>query len=414
MHILTPIKKTKTESIYIFIRSRVIAQLKGREIMSFAIAIPEERSSQQMKLTFDHSELLKSVNIAMKAVSSKTTMPILECILIDASASEIKFISNDMELGIETVVKGTILEKGRVAIDAKTFFEIVRRLPDNIVMMETNENLIVRITCEKSKFDIPGRSADDFPYLPVVDRKDSIRITQYSLRQIINQTIFSIAVNENNKLMTGELFEVENNNLKVVSLDGHRIAIRRIELGGERTDRRVVIPGKALNEVSRILDGGLEDQVTVYFSDDHVIFEFDRTMILTRLIDGEYFNVAQMLSGDYQTKTVINKQDLLSCMNRASLLVKESDKMPVVMNITDDTIELSINTAMGSMDETISAVKDGKDMVIGFNPKFMIDALRVIEDEEISIYYMSPIAPCFIKDDNENYIYLILPVNISR
>jgi len=166
--------------------------------------------------------------------------------------------------------------------------------------------------------------------------------------------------------------------------------------------------------VSRILDGGLEDQVTVYFSDDHVIFEFDRTMILTRLIDGEYFNVAQMLSGDYQTKTVINKQDLLSCMNRASLLVKESDKMPVVMNITDDTIELSINTAMGSMDETISTVKDGKDMVIGFNPKFMIDALRVIEDEEISIYYMSPIAPCFIKDDNENYIYLILPVNISR
>ena len=367
-----------------------------------------------MKLTFDHTELLKSVNIAMKAVSSKSTMPILECILIDASASEIKFISNDMELGIETVVKGSILERGKIAIDAKTFFEIVRRLPNNIVMLETTENLIVKISCEKSKFDIPGRSADDFAYLPIVDKKDSITITQFSLRQVINQTIFSIAMNENNKLMTGELFEVENNTLKVVSLDGHRIAIRNLALGGECENHRVVIPGKALNEISKILDGGLEDYVTLYFSDNHIIFEFDRTMVLSRLIDGEYFNISQMLSGDYQTKTVVNKQELLSCMNRASLLVKESDKMPVVLNIQDDAIELSISTVMGSMDESIGTVKDGKDMVIGFNPKFMMDALRVIEDDEISIYYLSPIAPCFIKDDNENYIYLILPVNISR
>ena len=166
----------------------------------------------------------------MKAVPGKTTMPILECILIDASANEIKFTSNDMELGIETIVDGTIEEKGIIALDAKIFSEIVRKLPDNDVTITTDEKLNTLITCEKAKFNIPGKSGEDFSYLPFIEKNDCVRISQFTLKEIIRQTIFSIAANENNKLMTGELFQIENNKLREVSHDGHRISIRKIAL----------------------------------------------------------------------------------------------------------------------------------------------------------------------------------------
>ena len=194
-----------------------------------------------MKLVFDKADLVKSVGIAMKAVSGKTTMPILECILIDASSNVIKFTSNDMELGIETIVTGMILERGIVALDAKIFSEIVRKLPDNQVTIETDENLVTTITCEKAKFNIPGQSGEDFSYLPILETSDCVSISQFTLKELIRQTIFSIAANENNKLMTGELFEIKDNTLRVVSLDGHRIAIRRIELKDSYPARKVFI-----------------------------------------------------------------------------------------------------------------------------------------------------------------------------
>ena len=169
-----------------------------------------------MKLICSKNELLKSVNISLKAVPSKTTMPILECILIDASASEIKFTTNDMELGIETKVKGIIEEKGIIALDAKIFSDIIRKLPDNDVTIQTDANLNTTITCEKAKFTIPGKSGEDFAYLPVIEKNEGIELSQFTLKEVIRQTIFSIAANENNKQMTGELFEIKNNILKDV------------------------------------------------------------------------------------------------------------------------------------------------------------------------------------------------------
>lgn len=366
-----------------------------------------------MKLVFAKANLLKSVSTVMKAVPSKTTMPILECILIDASASQIKFTSNDMELGIETIVEGTIEERGIIALDAKIFSEIVRRLPDNYVTIETDDNLLTTITCEKAKFNIPGKSGEDFSYLPIIERNDCITISQFTLKEIIRQTIFSIAANENNKLMTGELFEIKDNTLKVVSLDGHRIAIRKIELNETYEDKKVVVPGKTLNEISKILSGETNDKVNIFFTDNHIMFEFDQTTVVSRLIDGEYFRIDQMLSSDYETKVQINKREFLSCIDRATLLVKEGDKKPIIINIEDNSMQLRIDSSMGSMKEDIDISKEGKDIMIGFNPKFLIDALRVIDDETISIYLVNPKAPCFIKNDEESYIYLILPVNFN-
>ena len=366
-----------------------------------------------MKLTCSKSSLLKGVNIVSKAVPTRTSMAILECILIDASSDEIKLTANDMELGIETIIDGTIKERGIIALDAKIFSEIVRKLPDNDVTIETDATFKTVITCEKSKFSIIGKSGEDFSYLPSIEKNNSITISQFTLKEVIRQTIFSISDNDNNKLMTGELFEINENELKVVSLDGHRISIRKIELKESYPSKKLVVPGKTLQEISKILTGGLNDDINIYYTNNHIVFEFDQTVVVSRLIEGDYFKIEQMLSHDYETKFKINKRELLDSIDRATLLVKEGDKKPIIMNVLDGNIELKINSFIGSMNETIEIEKEGKDIMIGFNPKFFIDALRVIDEEEVTLYMVNPKAPCFIKDEKESYIYLILPVNFN-
>ena len=307
-----------------------------------------------MKIICSKTILLKSVNISLKAVPSKTTMPILECILINASTNQIKFTTNDMELGIETIVDGTIAEKGMVALDAKIFYEIIRRLPDNDVTIHTDENYVATITCEKAKFTIPGKTGEDFAYLPVIERDESLTLSQFTLKEMIRQTLFSIAVNENNRLMTGELFEIKNNCLKIVSLDGHRISIRRMPLKREYSDKKIVVPGKTLSEISKILSGEVDDQVSIYFTKNHILFEFDQTMVVSRLIEGEYFRIDQMLSSDYDTKLSVNKKEFLNCIDRATLLVREGDKKPIVIDIRDNKMELKIDSSMAERNMAVS------------------------------------------------------------
>lgn len=367
-----------------------------------------------MRITVNRQELLTSINIAIRAVPAHTTMPILQCILFQARNADIVLTTNDMEMGIETHMKGKIEEPGIVAIEAKMLSEIVRKLTDSDVHIETDMNYNVQITCGKAKFAIGGKSGDDFSYLPEVDRDESIAVSQFTLRNIIQETIFSISQNDNNKIMTGELFEVKNDILRVIALDGHRIAIRKVALRAPVDATRVIVPGKTLLEVSRILTGDIDDMVQVFFSRNHMVFEIPGTKIVTRLIDGEYFNVDQMISGDYETSILVNRQALLSCIDRASLFVREGDKKPIIFEIEDQSLRLSINSPMGSMNEEIDIKKEGKDMVIGFNPRFMMDALRAVSDEEVPMYLVNPKAPCFIRDNDENYTYLILPVNFMR
>ena len=366
-----------------------------------------------MKLVCSKANLLNGVQIVSKAVSNKTTMSILECVMVDATKGSITLTANDMDLGIETIIQGDILEKGSIALDAKIFLEIVRKLPDSDITIETDSSFKTTITCEKSKFNIIGKSGEDFSYLPIVEKNDSVIISQFTLKEVVRQTIFSISDNDNNKLMTGELFEINNDELKVVSLDGHRISIRKIQLKNSYSPKKVIVPGKTLNEVSKILPGGADNDVIISFTDKHIVFEFGNTTVVSRLIEGENFKIDQMLSSDYETKVKINKKEFLNCIDRATLLVKEGDKKPIIINIVDGSMELKINSILGSMNEDIDIEKQGKDIMIGFNPKFLIDALRVIDDEEVELYMVNPKAPCFIKNQEESYIYLILPVNFT-
>lgn len=367
-----------------------------------------------MKIICKKSNLVHGVSIVSKAVSNKTTLPILSCILLEAGAGTITLTANDMELGIETIIEGEILEPGKIALDAKLFSEIVRKLPDNDVTIETNEDFHTSIVCEKSSFQIIGQDGTEFPALPEIEKEKNITLSQFSLKEVIRQTIFSISDNENTKLMTGELFEVKNQELSVVSLDGHRISIRKLLLKDNVDEFKVVVPGKTLQEIVKIISGEVEKDVTLYVTDRHILFEFDNTKVVSRLLEGEYYKISQMLSSDYETKITINKKEFLNCIDRASLLIRESDKKPIIINITDNSLQLSISSFFGSMEESIMIQKEGRDILIGFNPKFLMDVLRVIDDEEIHIYLVNPKAPCYIRDDEGTYTYLILPVNFNH
>lgn len=368
-----------------------------------------------MKLSFEKDSLLNGINIVLKAVPSKTTMPILECILIDASGSEIKLTGNDMELGIETKVEGLILEHGKIALEAKLFSDIIRKLSggDSPIIIESDEKYNTTISCDKSVFKIQGKDGEEFSYIPHIERDRYITLSQFTLKEVIRQTLFSISPNDSNKMMTGELFEVKDNELKVVSLDGHRMSIRKIILKEHYNDIKVIVPGKTLGEISKILNGDNESEVQIFFSSNHIMFDFDSTLVVSRLIEGEYFRISQMLSSDYETKVNVNRRTFLDSIERASILIRENDKKPIIITINDEGMQLKMNSAFGTMNAEVGITKYGKDLMIGFNPKFLIDALRIIDDEEVTLYMMNPKSPCFIKDEEENYIYLILPVNFN-
>ena len=367
-----------------------------------------------MRIKCKKSILSEGISIVSKAVSNKTTMPILQCILVEAVGGRIKLIANDLELGIETFIDGTIIEEGKIALEAKFFSDIVRKLPDSEIDIETNSDYKTTVYCEKTKAVVPCRSGEDFSYLPVIEKEKSISISQMTLRDVIRQTIFSISDNENTRLMTGECFEIKNNKLSVVSLDGHRISMRNIELKGENPDIKVVVPGKTLQEVSKILSGGIDDEVSIFFSDNHILFEFEDTRIVSRLIEGEYFKISQMLSIDHKIVVKANKRDLMAIIDRASIFIQETDKKPIVVSVkNDNNMYLRVDTNIGSLNEELEITKEGEEIIIGFNPKFIMDALRAIDDDTVNIYMYDSKSPCIIKDAEESYIYIILQININ-
>ena len=366
-----------------------------------------------MLIKINQSDLIKSINIVIKAISTKTTLPILECIVIKTMGNSIKLIANDMELGIETILNGEVLKEGSIALNSRLFSDIVRKLPNNLVEINTDDNYKATIKCGKSVFTISGQSIEEFPVLPQIERIKSITLSQFSLKEMIRQTIFSISNNENMKVMTGELIEINNNNLRIIALDGHRISIRKIALEGEHENIKAVVPGKTLSEISKILSSEIADEVTIYFSNKHIVFEFSNTTVNSRLIDGEFYNVDQMISSDYETKININRRELFENMDSALPFITEKEKKPVILNITENNMNLSIKTTVGNMNTDMELVKEGKDILIGFNPVLIMDALKVVEDENIDIYLFNSKAPCFIKNKEESYLYIILPVNFN-
>lgn len=365
-----------------------------------------------MKICCNKNELLKGINIVSKAVSSKSNMEILGCILIEAENDQIKLTGNDTEIGIETIIFGTIELPGKIALEARMFSDIIRRLPDNEVILETEENGLTSIRCEKVQLSIMGRDGKDFTKVPSIPKNKSIRVSQFDLKEIIKQTIFSISTNENSRLMTGELMHISENTLTFTALDGHRIAMRKIELSDSYSAQEAIIPGKTLSEVSKLLSSEAEDMIDIFITDKYIVFEMENTLIVSRLLDGKFFNIDNFLSVKEESRVKINRQEFLRCLDRSQLFTKESDSRPIVLKIEEDHMDMMIKSSLGSMNDSIEIEKEGKNLIIGFNPKYMMDALRVVDEDEVELYMVSPTAPCIIKDETLNYAYLILPINV--
>ncbi|MCR5650192.1 MAG: DNA polymerase III subunit beta [Lachnospiraceae bacterium] len=366
-----------------------------------------------MKIRCSQSQLVAGINTVVKAVPTRTSMTILECILFTADSDGIKLTANDMELGIETYIEGEVEEPGSIAVEAKIISNLVRSYSEDDFYITSGDNNKVYIECGKSKIEINGRTPEEFVLLPELDKSSPIEISQFSLKELIRQTIFSISDNDTNKIMTGELFEINEDQFKVVSLDGHRISVRNITLKNSYGHNSVIVPGKTLLELSKIIPGDVDKDVSIYLCENHVIFEYESVKVVSRIIEGNYFKIDQMISNDYETRIDVSKKELLEVIQRSTLMVKEGDKKPIVFTVKDDVATLSINSTIGSMNDDVDIEKSGKDIVIGFNPKFLIDALRVIDDENVTLYMVNPKAPCIIKNEDVSYLYLILPVNFN-
>lgn len=364
-----------------------------------------------MKVKIDKHSLVNSVAAVSKAVPGHTTMPILTCVLVTADSEGITLMSNDMEMAISARVDGEVIEGGEVAVDAKLFLDIVKKLPDESILIDTDDAFQTTIKCGKTKIKLAGRDGSEFPRLPEVDVLDEVTISQFTLKEVIRQTIFSVAENDTNKVMTGELFEIDGDKMKVTSLDGHRISIRNVDLRSSYEPVSVIVPGKVLAEMNKIISGEANADVTIEFSKAHIIFRFDNMTVVSRLIEGKYFDVAKMINMSHETTVRVNRRDLIDAIDRASLLVREGDRKPIIMDISHHNIELSVTTAIGSMHDTLDAVQNGNDIKIGFNPKFVNEALKAIDEDEVTLYLISKTNPCVIKDDG--YFYLILPVQFG-
>lgn len=370
-------------------------------------------SGGKMNLKFQKAQLVNALSIVMKAVSTKTSSVILESILISASDNRVVLDATDTELSIQTEVDAVIVKAGGVVLNAKLFSEIVRKFDstESLIELEVDNDFKTTIRCEQAVFNIMGIDPVEFIPMPKIDRDAFISLSQFSLKEVIRQTEFSTAISDINRMMGGELIDVKNNVAKFVTLDGHRMSIRNIELMGEYEDQKCVVPIKSLQEVMRIIDSDTQKNVNIYFSKDHILFEFDRTLVLSRILDGEFFRIESMLSNDYDTKVNVSRLKLQSAIEQSMILIRENEHKPMILDIENGMLKLSVNSSLGFMDAKVNIEKSGSDLKIAFNPKFLVDALKVIDDDFVNIYFTNAKSPCFIRDDKNTYTYLILPVN---
>jgi DNA polymerase-3 subunit beta len=362
-----------------------------------------------MKVICSKENLLEGINIVQKAVSSKTTLPLLEGILMEASDS-FKLTGNDLEIGIESIVEADIKTIGSIVISSKIIGEIARKLPDSEVLIHVKENNLVIIECENSHFEVMGLPADGYPALPKIERKNGFEIKQRIVRDMIKQTVFAVSNDETRPALMGSLIECKEGDLTFVAIDGFRMALRKNAVENKSADLRVIIPGKTLNEVVKLLQP-VDENMTIYISNNQILFDFHTSKVTSRLLEGEYINYKNIIPEDYVTKAVVYTKQLLLSIERASLITVEEKKYPVKMSVRDDKIVLTSNTEVGAVREEIRTEMEGNILEIGFNPRYLMDALKIIEDERVIINFTSDVGPCTIKPlSGDNYIYLVLPI----
>ena len=337
-----------------------------------------------MKFICDKDVILKAINSVTKAVASKTTMPVLEGILIQTNDNEVKLTTYDLEIGIEYIINCEVIEQGATVVNATMFSEIIRRLPDAEINIEVNDNNLLVIECEGSLYKLATMNPDEFPELPKIDIENSIEIEQNSLKDMIKKTIFTVSTEENRPIFTGCLFEIKNNKLNVVAVDGFRLAWKSKFLQSQVNDFAAVIPGRTLNEINKILLDTF-DTIKIGISKNQALFEMENCKIVTRLLDGEFLNYSSVIPENWETRIKVDKNNMQNCFERVSLIsassIEKEKKYPVKVNVEIGKVVISCTNQTGDAKEEIYVETEGQNLEAGFNPKYFLDVFRAIDEQ---------------------------------
>lgn len=364
-----------------------------------------------MKFICNKSSLQEAISIAQKAVTGKSTMPILQGIFLNVTGNTLTLIGTDIDLSIETKIEVSTQEQGSIVVDSRLFGEIIRKLPNAEVEISSIDEKTIEIKCEKSKFNLVHMGAEDFPQLPSINEHDVVKLPQKILKNMIRGTIFAIAQDETRPILTGVLFEIKDNTLNLVALDGFRLALKKESIDSDQSIS-AVIPGKTLNEVVKILDD--EGDVNITFTGNHILFNLGETKVISRLLEGEFIKYSSIIPEEFNLKVTVKRSNLLNCIERASLVAKEGNTNLIKFNIEDDNIVITSNSQLGNVREELNIILQGQPLQIAFNSKYLIDVLKIMDDEEINIEFTSSVSPCVIKNaENIKCTYLVLPVRVA-
>ena len=371
-----------------------------------------------MKIICDKDKILKAINSVTKAVASKTTMPILEGILIQTNDKDVKLTTYDLEMGIEYIVEAQVEEQGATVVNAIMFSEIIRKLPDTEIKIYINDKNLLVIECEGSLYKLATMNPNEFPELPQINVENSVELEQNALKEMIRKTLFAVSTEENRPIFTGCLFEVVDNKLNLVAVDGFRLAWKSKYLPTKVNNFSAVIPGRTLNEINKIILDNF-DAIQIGIAKNQALFEMENCKIVTRLLDGEFLNYSNVIPSMWDTRIRVNKSNMQNCFERISLIssssIEKEKKYPVKVSIDIGKVVISCTNQTGDAKEEMYVSTEGKNLEAGFNPKYFLDAFRAIDDEEVFIDFGTSISPCIIRPiDNGDYIYMILPIRMKE
>ncbi len=365
-----------------------------------------------MKITCDRQQLLDIVLNVQKAVSLKSTIPAIEGILFEANEKQLKMVGYNLELGITTVLDVTVLKEGSIILNAKLFSEIIRKMPDKIVTISTDDNYMTNIVSGLSEFSILGINAEDFPELPSISDSSNISITGQTLKNMITQTLFAVSENDSKPIHTGSLFDISDSKISIVSVDGYRLAMKTEHIKTTETFK-FVVPGKTLGELSKLIPEKDTD-IKIIIGRRHIIFEIENYSVISRLLEGEFLDYKSAIPLSKETQITVNKREFINSIDRLSLLITDRVKSPIKCVFSDNQIKMSCSTFIGKASDEINSVIDGKAVEIGFNNKYLLDALKNSDCDEVLIQLNGALSPMKILPiEGESFLFLVLPVRLK-
>jgi len=366
-----------------------------------------------MKFSCEKALLSAAVSVTSRAVAAKSSIPAMEGILLEAG-SQLRLTGYNLETGIQATVPAEIREKGSLVLSARLFGEIVRKMPDDIVVF-SSEGYMVSITCGMSHFNIMGTDPEEFPELPSVEQQFSMTLPQSTLRSMISQTLFAVSINESRPVHTGSLFDVEGDVLNIVSVDGYRLALRREKLSQKKGPDQFhfVVPGSALSEVEKICSD--EEDVTITQGARHIMFQTGDTVLVCRRLEGEFLPYRNAIPRNNSIFVECDARELLHSIERVSLIISEKLKSPLRCVFGSNMVSITTKTAIGDAADRCPLVGEGGDLEIGFNNRYLMDALKAAPAERLRLEFTTGVAPCVIlpAEGEENFIYMVLPVRLK-